>query len=242
MPIITPAYPSMCATFNITHSSKAIIQKELDHFAEQVDQIMLGRLPWKALFVKHTFFTQDYKYYIIVNAASTVKENGKQWGGFVESKIRILVQNLERHDSVQLARPFNKGYERKHKYPATTDAWNAVLDGSLEYVVEGEDSADQVKTELTKDIVKAEPGSPGPVKKEDGTNDVNLANDDVKTETEDKEAFKHVYTSTHYIGIELRTGELRGTPLPPGCHLDEGWRYLIVHPPLNVNDSEPWNH
>ncbi|CAN8096517.1 unnamed protein product [Discula destructiva] len=205
MPIITPAYPSMCATFNITHSSKAIIQKELDHFADQVEQIMLGKLPWKSLFVKHTFFTQDYKYYLIVNAASTSKENSKIWGGFVESKIRILVGTLERHTSVQLARPFNKGYERAHKHPAEIDQWQTILDGSLEYVVKDEDSADQVKTESAGGTLKQEAASPVQVK-EDGSDDAKLGNGVVKMEIEDKPAFKHVYTSTHYIGIELRPG------------------------------------
>lgn len=225
MPIITPAYPSMCATFNITHSSKAIIQKELDHFAEQVDQIMLGKLPWKSLFVKHTFFTQDYKYYIIVNAGSKTKENSKIWGGFVESKIRILVQSLERHASVQLARPFNKGYERKHKYSETNDEWQKILDGSLEFVVKDEDSADEVKTEPASAVVKAEPELL--VKKQDGSEEVKTEDVDVKMETDDKPGFKQVYTSTHYVGIELRPGEF-SLPLSPSCYLHCKWRYLAI--------------
>ncbi|KAG8166136.1 hypothetical protein KVR01_004688 [Diaporthe batatas] len=188
MPIITPAYPSMCATFNITHSSKTIIQKELEDFAQVVDQIMIGKLPWKSLFVKHTFFTQDYKYYIMVNAASTTKENSKIWGGFVESKIRLLVQNLERHSSVELARPFNKGYERKHKTVHGMDEWNVILDGSFKYIVkDGDDADDKSKTESGNDAAK-EGG--------DGT--------EVKGEGDDGP--KDVFTSTHYIGIKLREG------------------------------------
>lgn len=186
MPIITPAYPSMCATFNITHSSKAVIQKELEYFGNVVDQIMTGKLPWKSLFVKHTFFTQDYKFYILVNAASTSKENAKIWGGFVESKIRLLVQNLERHASIQLARPFNKGYERKHKCKSNLEEWNEILDGSLQYVVKNDGSADEVKAE-----VKTEPTS-------GDSNGADTAKDD---------APKEIYTSTHYIGLELREGE-----------------------------------
>lgn len=212
MPIITPAYPSMCATFNITHSSKAIIQKELDHFANQVDQVMLGKVPWKSLFVKHTFFTQDYKYYIIVNAASTTKENSKIWGGFVESKIRLLVQSLERHPSIQLARPFNKGYERKHRYPREQEEWTKILDGSLEHVVKDEDTADEVKTEPGNGTVKAEPALATGIKDEDGL-EADVKDVDVKMEGGD--AFTQVYTSTHYIGLELREGESHCPPPPP---------------------------
>lgn len=204
MPIITPAYPSMCATFNITHSSKAIIQKELDHFANQVDQIMLGKVPWKSLFVKHTFFTQDYKYYIIVNAASTTKENSKIWGGFVESKIRLLVQSLERHSSIQLARPFNKGYERKHMYPRDQDEWNKILDGSLEHLVKDEENADGVKVEPANGAELTDPNSAAPVK-EEGNSEAGADNGDVKMAGDS--ANTEVFTSTHYIGLELREGK-----------------------------------
>lgn len=201
MPIITPAYPSMCATFNITHSSKSVIQKELEHFGQIVDQIMTGKLPWKSLFVKHTFFTQDYKFYILVNAASTTKENSKVWGGFVESKIRLLVQNLERHASIQLARPFNKGYERTHRCKNNLDEWHEILDGSLQYVVKDDDSADEVKAE-----VKTESASSVAIKEESDINGFE-SKTDVKSEAEDANAPKQVYTSTHYIGLELREGK-----------------------------------
>jgi poly(A) polymerase len=203
MPIITPAYPSMCSTFNITHSSKTIIQKELEDFSQVVDQIMVGKLPWKSLFVKHTFFTQDYKYYIMVNAASTTKENSKIWGGFVESKIRLLVQNLERHASVELARPFNKGYERKHRTVRGMEEWNAILDGSFDYIVKDGDAADDnVKTESGNDAAaKGESTSPTEVHKEGGEGGSEVQAED------DQDAPRDVFTSTHYIGIKLREGE-----------------------------------
>lgn len=208
MPIITPAYPSMCSTFNITHSSKTIIQKELEDFAQVVDQILVGKLPWKSLFVKHTFFTQDYKYYIMVNAASTTKENSKIWGGFVESKIRLLVQNLERHASVELARPFNKGYERKHKTTRGMEEWNAILDGSFKNIVKDGDAADDnLKAESGNDIGNVESTSIAEVKTEEGGNGAETKSED------DPDGPKDVFTSTHYIGIKLREG--KSYSLPP---------------------------
>lgn len=217
MPVITPAYPSMCSTFNVTHSNKAVIQKELDHFADVVQQIMMGKLPWKSLFVKHTFFTKDYKYYIAVIAASTTKENGKIWGGFVESKIRLLVQGLERHSSIRLARPFNKGYERKHRTLHGMNEWHDILDGSLVYVVKDEEVADEkAKTESGNDAVKAEPTSPSKVKQEEGIESLEIKDDvkeedekdvEVKPEAEEQESPKDIFTSTHYIGIELHDGK-----------------------------------
>ena len=214
MPIITPAYPSMCSTFNITHSSKTIIQKELEDFAQVVDQIMVGKLPWKSLFVKHTFFTQDYKYYIMVNAASTTKENSKIWGGFVESKIRLLVQGLERHSSIRLARPFNKGYERRHKVENDEQFFD-VQNGSFKYKVEDDDDSEhEQKDQQGNDAqVDAEAKVKPEIKAEDGQ-DVNPG--DVPTPSGSK-----VYTTTHYIGLELAEG--RSMPGPMQSSPEHVW-------------------
>ncbi|KAI0976428.1 Poly(A) polymerase central domain-containing protein [Xylaria arbuscula] len=179
MPVITPAYPQMCATFNITKSTKSIIQRELERGVELTDKILGSQLPWKDLFVKHSFFTQDYKYYLAVIALSTTKEAHKIWSGFVESKVRILVGDLERHPSVALARPFNKGFERQHL--TKTDAESEeVRNGSLVYVTK--DDEDEVDTAAT----KGENGADG------------------DTDTQDQP--RRTHTTTHYIGLELAEG------------------------------------
>ncbi|KAJ9154801.1 Poly(A) polymerase pla1 [Pleurostoma richardsiae] len=197
MPIITPAYPQMCATFNVTKSSLAVIQRELDRFTEVTDQIMIGKRPWKDLFVKHTFFTADFKYYIAVITMSTSKEAHKQWSGFVESKVRLLVQGVERHQSVALARPFNKGIERVHRCKSSEA--QLVMDGSLAFVVKDTDSTGtKVKAEAGGDKgegtattdIKPEPETPSKVKTED-IPDVG------------EEASVELYTTTHYIGLEF---------------------------------------
>jgi poly(A) polymerase len=155
MPIITPAYPSMCATFNVTQSAMSVIQEELKQGAETSDLIMMGKKPWKELFVKHTFFTKGFKYYLAVTTCSTNKEAHKIWSGFVESKVRLLVQGLERHPSIALARPFNKGYERAHHCKNEAQV-EAVQNGVLQYIVKKTEVVEpQAKTE--DQAVKAEP-------------------------------------------------------------------------------------
>ncbi|RDW71154.1 hypothetical protein BP6252_07717 [Coleophoma cylindrospora] len=177
MPIITPAYPSMCATHNITRSTMEIIQRELKRGSEITEQIMTGKAPWKNLFVKHTFFTQGYKYYLSVISASTTKEAQNIWSGLVESKVRLLVIGLEGHDSIALAHPFNKGFERTHKCHTDEEVEQA-KSGNLSFQVNGLSAgAEPSKSEAT-----------------DG---------EQKTE-EDKTTM--VYTTTHYIGLELVEG------------------------------------
>lgn len=79
MPIITPAYPSMCATHNITKSTKEIIMREMKRAAEIMDKIMVGEAEWNSLFKKHEFFTNGYKYYLAIVAASKDAEGQLMW-------------------------------------------------------------------------------------------------------------------------------------------------------------------
>ncbi|KAL5612985.1 hypothetical protein BROUX41_003938 [Berkeleyomyces rouxiae] len=176
MPIITPAYPSMCATYNITESSKKIINRELNRGGEIADEIVTGQKPWSELFVKHTFFTTGYKYYLALVSASTTKEGHKKWSGFVESKARVLVQNVDRHDSIDVAHIFVKGFERVHKCSTQEDILK-VLNGSQEFVV---------------------PNTESEALKDEGSQQAN------GTGTPEKEAEGLLYTLTHYVGLELK--------------------------------------
>lgn len=218
MPVITPAYPQMCATFNITKSTKTIIQRELERGVELTDKILGSERPWKDLFVKHTFFTHDHKYYLAVIATSTTNEAHKIWSGFVESKVRILVGELERHSSVALARPFNKGFERQH-LSKTDEESTEVQNGSLLYVTKDEeDPTDTI------------------MKKEDGP-DGHADNQDQEVKDEDPMKPKRIYTTTHYIGLELAEGMC--DPRPPRllASVHACWPSLVIIIP-NLNFGE----
>jgi poly(A) polymerase len=173
MPIITPAYPSMCATYNITNSSMSVIKRELQRGGEISDLVMTGKRPWSDLFIKHNFFTSDYKYYLAVVSASLTKEAHKVWSGFVESKVRVLVQNLERHESIALAHPYTKGYERIHRCKDDSEI-DKVQQGCLDFV--------------QKDVSLDASGQQPPSKEETPEN------------------ITTVFTTTHYIGLQLNEG------------------------------------
>ncbi|CZR41288.1 putative PAP1-poly(A) polymerase [Fusarium proliferatum ET1] len=240
MPVITPAYPSMCATFNITRSSMSIINRELKRALQISESIMVGKRPWSDLFVKHTFFTAGYKYYISVTSAAKTKEAHTIWSGYVESKVRMLVQKLEQHQSIALAHAFNKGYERQHRCHNQEEI-EAVQEGSLDYLCKEDTehtTAVKIEPAVAELPIKAENGENGqPVKPENGQ-----GNEQVKTENgENDHVFKpeptedtgpitvvpvkpeasneskptdtatasspsDIYTTTHYIGLELASG------------------------------------
>ena len=78
MPVITPAYPSMCATHNVTRSTLEVITDEFGRATEITEKVMKGKLPWSALFMKHDFFLR-YKYYLAITAASKSPETQVKW-------------------------------------------------------------------------------------------------------------------------------------------------------------------
>lgn len=110
MPVITPAYPSMCATHNITSSTQKVIMAELERGADIMTQISVGKKTWSNLLEKHDFF-QKYKFYLCIVAASesSDEEHGK-WSGMIESKLRLLVQKLEVTEGITLAHPYVKDF------------------------------------------------------------------------------------------------------------------------------------
>lgn len=198
MPIITPAYPSMNAAYNINRSSMSIIQRELGRADSITDAIAAGQKSWAELFEKHTFFTVDYKYYLAVVSSGITKEAHKKWSGFVESKVRMLVLALDKHDTIGLAQTFVKGYDRVHKCKADNEI-QKVQQGDLSFVAKPEDipkedldkaEADEMNTNGA-EAVKAENGAKG--------------------EAEDL----FIYTTTHYIGLALRPGRSSPKGNPP---------------------------
>ncbi|CAG8617366.1 9986_t:CDS:10 [Paraglomus brasilianum] len=113
MPIITPAYPSMCATHNVTASTKKIIESEFKRAAEIADKVMIGTGKWAELFKKHDFF-ERYKYYLQIIASSDSPERQLKWAGMVESRIRHLINRLELVENLGLAHPYVKGFDKIH--------------------------------------------------------------------------------------------------------------------------------
>jgi poly(A) polymerase len=195
MPIITPAYPSMCATHNITQSTKEIILKEMTRAGDVVNSIFNGKLQWRDLFARHTFFTHGYKYYLSVVAASKRKEAQLIWSGLVESKIRTLVTALETSGSIRIAHPYVKGFDRVHRCHTEEDI-EKVKNGDLQF------QAEDIRTETTdesKDPVRDSVANGGPT-------DMKVTNGDGEVVVQNGQKEHIVYTTTYYIGIDLIPG------------------------------------
>lgn len=106
MPIITPSYPQQNSTFNVTNSTKEIMREEFQLASSVIEQIVMGKVEWAALFKPVNFFLK-YRHFIAV-----VVPDIPEWVGLVESRLRILVQNLERHVEIDIAHVYPKSYTR----------------------------------------------------------------------------------------------------------------------------------
>ncbi|KAI0353126.1 poly-A polymerase [Trametes cingulata] len=169
MPIITPAYPSMCATHNVTQSTQMIMTEEFKKASEIVDRVIIGKASWSELFAKHDFF-HKYRYYLQVIASTGSPDLQIKWSGTVESRIRQLVMKLEYVESLALAHPFIKGFEQV-SYCLNDEEVRAVAQGEISEVIakrrkediEGVEGASAVYSTTFYIGLAVEPRQPGSV-------------------------------------------------------------------------------
>ncbi|CAD6633324.1 XXYS1_4_G0007580.mRNA.1.CDS.1 [Saccharomyces cerevisiae] len=121
MPVITPAYPSMCATHNITESTKKVILQEFVRGVQITNDIFSNKMSWANLFEKNDFFFR-YKFYLEITAYTRGSdEQHLKWSGLVESKVRLLVMKLEVLAGIKIAHPFTKPFESSYCCPTEDD-------------------------------------------------------------------------------------------------------------------------
>lgn len=183
MPIITPAYPSMCATFNVSHSTKTIVVREIDRASKIANDIFDGKAKWSDLFKKHTFFTNDHKYYLSIIASCRDPDDAKAWGGAVESKVRHFITTLDFNTKmIKLARPYTKGFKRVHRCERE-DQIKEITRGDMKYKVEETKTVESTDPELV------------------AANGAGTATNDDDATTSKGDGIT-VYTYTYYVGID----------------------------------------
>ncbi|XP_059047930.1 poly(A) polymerase type 3 [Achroia grisella] len=102
MPIITPAYPQQNSTFNVSASTRTVIMEEFRLGLAITDEIMLSKCGWERLFEAPNFFSR-YRHFIVLLASSASSDDQLQWCGLIESKIRHLINTLERNQHITIA-------------------------------------------------------------------------------------------------------------------------------------------
>ncbi|KAJ6667048.1 hypothetical protein lerEdw1_019051 [Lerista edwardsae] len=159
MPIITPAYPQQNSTYNVSTSTRTIMVEEFKQGLMVTDEILQGKSDWPKLLEPPNFF-QKYKHYIVLTAHSCTEEHHLEWQvfintdiilkvGLVESKIRVLVGNLERNEFITIAHVNPQsfpGAREQYKEGAYVSMW------FLGIIFKKAESAESVNIDLTYDI------------------------------------------------------------------------------------------
>ncbi|XP_008798549.1 nuclear poly(A) polymerase 4-like [Phoenix dactylifera] len=95
MPIITPAYPCMNSSYNVSTSTLRVMMEQFQIGNKICEDIELNKASWSALFEPYLFF-ETYKNYLQVDIIAADAEDLRLWKGWVESRLRQLTLKIER--------------------------------------------------------------------------------------------------------------------------------------------------
>ena len=113
MPIITPAFPAMNSTYNISETTKRILLREFK-FGKVLTRKISEKEPgldWQMLFTPINFFSY-YSAYLQIDILATNEDDFGKWLGYVESKLRFLIKCLEEVIQIKV-HPFPIEYKLK---------------------------------------------------------------------------------------------------------------------------------
>ncbi|XP_062092160.1 nuclear poly(A) polymerase 1-like [Humulus lupulus] len=96
MPIITPAYPSMNSSYNVSSSTLRIMSEEFQRGSEICEAMESNKAEWDTLFETFPFF-EAYKNYLQIDINAENADDLRKWKGWVESRLRQLTLKIERH-------------------------------------------------------------------------------------------------------------------------------------------------
>ncbi|CAM0876108.1 unnamed protein product [Alopecurus aequalis] len=120
MPIITPAYPCMNSSYNVSSSTKYVMIQEFTRGFEICQAIDENRATWDDLLEPYPFF-ELYRNYLEVGITARNEDDLRNWKGWVESRLRQLVLKFERYTHEMLLahphpRDFSDGSRPLHRF------------------------------------------------------------------------------------------------------------------------------
>ncbi|XP_071734209.1 nuclear poly(A) polymerase 4-like isoform X2 [Rutidosis leptorrhynchoides] len=95
MPIITPAYPCMNSSYNVSTSTLRVMTEQFIFGNQICEEIEINKAQWPALFEPYLFF-KSYKNYLQVDIVAADPDDLRTWKGWVESRLRQLTLMIER--------------------------------------------------------------------------------------------------------------------------------------------------
>ncbi|KAK0552332.1 polynucleotide adenylyltransferase [Tilletia horrida] len=218
MPVITPAYPGMNSTHNVSASTQAILTLEFKRGIQvmrditatmttphagngSADPALPPKTTWATLFEPRRFF-EEYKYYLQIIASSGSAELQLKWQGTVESRVRHLVLFTEAQPGVKLAHPYAKSFDLISECH-TDEEVRRVATGDVPPEV-----AARARTEQGEGVLPEQ-------KEVEKIKKIESEEEEVK-----KKGWRTIYTTTFYIGLALHDGTDEKNPQAAPKRLD----------------------
>ncbi|KAG0492986.1 hypothetical protein HPP92_006384 [Vanilla planifolia] len=116
MPIITPAYPCMNSSYNVSTSTLRVMKDQFQFGNEICEEIELNKASWSALFEHYPFF-EAYKNYLQVDIVASDDDELRIWKGWVESRLRQFTLMIERDTCGMLqCHPYPNEYSDRSRH------------------------------------------------------------------------------------------------------------------------------
>jgi len=117
MPVITPAYPAMNSTHNVTETTMRILLEEFSRGHEMVRWIEEGCKRWSDMYAPFPYFERS-RHFLHLEILARTDEVYQKFSGWVESKLRILTKSLEALEAKGLViRPIPEQYDLRGSDP-----------------------------------------------------------------------------------------------------------------------------
>lgn len=107
MPVITPCYPCMNSTFNLTYSNLRVLKEEFERGLRIATAVEDGDDEWATLFEPVDFFAAHDRF-VLIEAMAHTEDEHRRWEGTIESKLRHLMKKLEVLPHVEVVHPYPK--------------------------------------------------------------------------------------------------------------------------------------
>ena len=109
MPVITPAFPAMNSTFNVTKATKTMMLSEFKRGLKILEEGPVTEESWYKLCERTNFFS-CYKHFFRIDIFARTEEKFSQWKGFVEAKLRFISLAVEDQCEGMVAQPFQEPF------------------------------------------------------------------------------------------------------------------------------------
>ncbi|PSS07392.1 Nuclear poly(A) polymerase [Actinidia chinensis var. chinensis] len=118
MPIITPAYPCMNSSYNVSLSTLKVMTEQFQFGSKICEEIELNKAQWSALLEPYLFF-ESYRNYLQIDIIAGGTDDLRAWKGWVESRLRQLTLMIERDTKGKLqCHPYPQDYvDTSNQYP-----------------------------------------------------------------------------------------------------------------------------